>query len=357
MRPLSPFAVAISISTLVLASAGPVMAEGVGNPVILTPKDGGSYSYGFTGPVRIDFSNAPKSQYQVKVNCEWWSVSDSSYSYLNETYTYDGAPHVVEWKTETIEEDATCAVNVYNNVISSDGTGNESDLNIFTVRAPTLSAVRITPRRFYPIKRDGFLDSTRMKFTLARAARVSTAIRSSAGTSVRKQDLGKRRAGDRSWSWDGTRADGRTVRPGTYTVRLSATDAAGNIQRVSRRVKVSSGWIDRKVSKVKFGSAGVTATSGACSVTRPDDYRADLVCDGGRRARLTHRFTMPRNAHDVEWSVNGSKLTEDLCCYGKITKRGWRPDRRHYRVRVQVTNWRAYQVFYTLLTYKYRYLA
>jgi N-acetylmuramoyl-L-alanine amidase len=72
---------------------------------------------------------------------------------------------------------------------------------------------------------------------LARRARVTITILSDAGTRVRV--LAKRvrmRAGQRSWTWDGTNASGAPLADGKYVVRVAAITSAGT-ERQERTIR------------------------------------------------------------------------------------------------------------------------
>ena len=83
-----------------------------------------------------------------------------------------------------------------------------------------LSGLTATPQRFTPGQ------SVRIAFTLSRSATVKYTVRNRAGGLVAA--MSRRVAGGSvTMRWDGRTAAGRAVRPGTFTIRLTAVDTWG----------------------------------------------------------------------------------------------------------------------------------
>jgi flagellar hook assembly protein FlgD len=83
-----------------------------------------------------------------------------------------------------------------------------------------LSALSVTPQRFTPGT------TVRIGVQLSRSATVKYTVRSKAGKLVAA--LSRRVAGGTvTMRWDGRTAAGRPVRPGTYSIRVTAVDTWG----------------------------------------------------------------------------------------------------------------------------------
>lgn len=83
-----------------------------------------------------------------------------------------------------------------------------------------LSDLTVTPQRFSPGQ------TVRIAFTLSRSATVKYTVRTKAGSLVAA--MTRRVAGGAvTMRWDGSTAAGRPVRPGTYTIRVTAVDTWG----------------------------------------------------------------------------------------------------------------------------------
>ena len=75
-----------------------------------------------------------------------------------------------------------------------------------------------------------------MKFTLSgTAAEVSARIVDSRGNTLETRELGPMQAGQRTFTFDGKKADGTVLPPDTYHIELTAKDAAGHATNVSLR--------------------------------------------------------------------------------------------------------------------------
>jgi hypothetical protein len=101
---------------------------------------------------------------------------------------------------------------------------------------PKITKVSLSPNPFFPIKRDGYKDNLYIKFRLSERSTLKLILENSRGTL-----LGTRaqsgRAGANTLIWNGrlnTSTGSIVMKEGTYYIRISATDAAGNTSRTGR---------------------------------------------------------------------------------------------------------------------------
>ena len=92
--------------------------------------------------------------------------------------------------------------------------------------APGLSSISDSADPFYPVKQDGYKDSSTVKFALGEKATVFLRIYNSKGKLYREVKV-SRDKGSRSVKWDGKNSSG-VVNTGTFSYKLTAVDAAGN---------------------------------------------------------------------------------------------------------------------------------
>lgn len=334
-------------ATLLLPTA-PAQAVGAGDPVIVSPSSGSTVKHGWNGPVSIDFVDAPADSYEIDLAC-------NDYDYFESTsFHYDGSQDTFTWSPPAVSGPTGCDLEVYNSYYDVYVT------RTFSVAAPppppmNVGDASVTPATFYPLVRDGYRDTTKMRYRLNQRANVVATVTKSDGSRVRRVTVGWQRSGSRSWSWNGRRNNGTKVRPGRYTIKVTATSASGSKDAVSRRVSVATATVTRKGSKSRWGDAGNAATGGNCRVTR-DRYNGTgtLDCWGGSYAQMTYGFQIPSNAYDFRWSVSGELSSADICCDGIVSKTGTRTSPTQAVVRVKVTGWRAYEVSRVRVSYTYK---
>lgn len=339
--------VLLLLVSMVLALAGvaavPADAQAA-DPAITSPAPGGAVAHRFTGPLTVDFTGASAGHYDVEVNCGsgyWWSGSAN----------VDGTS-ARSWTIPAISGPTTCDVEVHG--------GEYYDsfaYSSFRVKGPllTLSDPAISFATFYPKVRDGYRDATRVSFTMNRRAKVVADVLNSEGTRVRSVALGTLGSGRRGWAWSGRNNSGAFVRNGTFRIRVTATDSDGTVRRFARSTTVATGWKTFRRTVRKWGDAGAPAASDGCYVTK-DTYNrlSTLDCWGGRFAQVSYFWTIPSNAFNLAWNVNGARSSADFCCQGSITRNGTRLASTRYRVQAKVTGWRAYDVYRVALTYSFR---
>lgn len=337
------------LSGSLIASAS---AVGDGNPSVISPFDGQTVANGWTGPVQIDFSNAPTGSFRVDITC-FSDYYDTVYS-ESLPFTYTGEQDVFSASIAAMSKASTdCSLTVNDDY---NGTTAWTSFQVGAPPLPTLaiSNVSVSPTTFYPRVRDGYRDSTRLAYTLNRAANVTYRVRNSSGAVVRKVGPVSTSAGSRGWSWNGRKNDGTLTSTGTFTIEASAT-AGGVTKSVRKQVTVATGWMTRTKSVRRYGDSGAASTSGNCSVEWDTDYGTALLdCWGGRYAKVTYGFAIPSNAYNISWAIATTRTSLDYCCDGVISKSGSRPTSSRYVLTAKVTGWRAVEVDAVRLTYTYK---
>lgn len=342
-----------TVALVVVADTG--YAVGTGDPQIVEP-GATRVPNGYTGPITVDFTNAPADDYEVSIDCQhadyWW----------DQPVRYDGSPDVRSWTVPPIPGGGECQI-VVADMATFGSVGWDS--RWFAVSAPPpppppaptpmrIDNVAVAPAKFYPRVRDGFRDTTRMAYRLNQPARVNVAVVNRAGNTVRIARLGRLRGGRHNWQWNGRNRNGELAATGSYRLRVTATSDARRTDRVAQRVTLATGWKTRRVSRTRMGDTGSASTIGDCYVRWTTDGYAELDCWGGRRAQVTYSFALPRSAFDVSWNVYGARDSADICCRGVIRRDGQRVTPRRIRVRAWVTGWRAYEVRFVNVSYKLR---
>jgi hypothetical protein len=107
---------------------------------------------------------------------------------------------------------------------------------------PKITGVSLAPNPFFPLKRDGYKDNLYIKFRVSKRATLKLSVENSGGTVL---GTGTRVGGPGAitWIWNGRltthdsagKATGIiALKEGSYYIRITATDAAGNSFRTGR---------------------------------------------------------------------------------------------------------------------------
>ncbi|MBL0385938.1 Ig-like domain repeat protein [Tumebacillus sp. ITR2] len=122
-----------------------------------------------------------------------------------------------------------------------------------------------------------------ISYVLSESAKVTTTITNSAGTVVRTLESAvSKTAGDNNVTWDGKNASGVLVPDGTYTVKITATDAVGFTSvPVTATTQAESGAAQITAVKVSSNPFKVTGTATTTlSYTLSEDANVDVqLCD------------------------------------------------------------------------------
>jgi hypothetical protein len=179
------------------------------------------------------------------------------------------------------------------------------------------------------------------------------AIKDARGRAVYRQTRSLR-AGGYTWQWNGKIAAGRAVKAGGYRATVSAT-AGGRTLTKSTTVRVATKVINQRKTLRKNYLSSRDSTKGNCYTSFSEyDETTTLDCWGGSFAATTFTFKIPANARGLRWSAATGRNQLDKCCQGSITKTGHRVGKTRYQIRIQVTGWRAVDVYGARLSYKAR---
>ncbi len=149
-----------------------------------------------------------------------------------------------------------------------------------TVRVAT-SAISFSPNG------DGRRDRARVRFSLEGAATVAVVVRRDGAVVRGPERLGALGAGKHTWTWDGTRGNGRPVKDGTFSVVLRAT-RGGQHGRA-----VVTTYVDR------------VADQGRLLTTRPTVYpKASVVSDSVGITYLREGWTAEDAATQFDGAVD-----------------------------------------------------
>jgi FlgD Ig-like domain len=211
-----------------------------------------------------------------------------------------------------------------------------------------------SPLKFYPLVRDGYRDATQFAFEFNRAASVRVYVRNSSGRVIRRVSLGDVASG--SWGWNGRNNAGNKVPTGYYRIRAVATDGFLKKRTNIVRVQVATRWITKSATKRRWGNeVSSKSTSGSCYITRDSYYGiAMLDCWGGNYAKVTYGFSIPSTTFKISSSVRGELALSDICCYGTVSKGGYRASSKRFVAWAKVTGWRAFDVYSARITYSYK---
>jgi hypothetical protein len=165
-----------------------------------------------------------------------------------------------------------------------------------TYRRFTISRLSATPGTFYPLVRDGYRDTTRIKwYRNVPADSESMTVRNHGTIQFR----GGGPAGTWYFKWNGV-IGGDRLRPGQYFVRINATELGRTAHSVWRRVIVATKTVrvSRTVGKQGTGWASRgwsrTQSGGSCNW---DSYSGQLLTTCLYAvSRTSYKFFLPKGA-------------------------------------------------------------
>jgi hypothetical protein len=136
---------------------------------------------------------------------------------------------------------------VVTDMVGRTATSNTVSVKVWDVTVPTVSRPSCGPNPFYPIKLDGYRDSTKITFRLSERAYVKLQIFDYSGEMVR--ELGSwRRAGKNTIVWSGQQKDKSKV-AGRYTFRIVANDGKYNISTSSTGIVQLRSFYLKRISR------------------------------------------------------------------------------------------------------------
>lgn len=309
---------------------------------ILTPADGASIP---DGSVAYTVTVATVGDYWLDLYCAGDFRDDVYLTASSDGQQFSGA-------LGAVDQGESCYLSLYP---VSGGTGEDS--SSFTVSL-NLEVRKATakPGEFYPRVRDGFRDSTSIGFQSRLDSDVSVKIVSrTTGSVLRAFALSGRESRNyyqrRGVVWNGKNKAGNLVPTGRYTAVITST-LNGQSATARVAIKVASGHRTVRKTVSKNGWYGSRdKTRGNCFTSESYDGGNDLDCWGGVYAQATYRFSLPRDARNVDWAVRGRN---ECCNVGRVTKTGKRTSATSFLVTVRVTNWRSFVVRRARVTYTYR---
>lgn len=199
------------------ATAGPTSFSPNGDGTAETTRLGWSASERITGTARV---------YRGTTLVRSWTV----------TAAVSGA---VRWSGTDSAGHAVVDGRYLFRVSGRDAAGNLAALSIPVVVDRTLSTLRWSRTSFYPQDGDAIAPSSRLTFSLKRAATVTVGIYSGS-TLVRAIWTARTMApGSWGWTWNGRNAAGTLVARGGYTVRVTAVSSLG-VSVLARSVTVDA---------------------------------------------------------------------------------------------------------------------
>jgi flagellar hook assembly protein FlgD len=186
----------------------------------------------------MSFSYTP-SEYAAQINI---TILDWQAKFVRRL-TFTGVntdPHVANWNARDSLGALVPSGNYSYSIQITDHAGNAGNVNggIFAVvmdtTRPTLSVVAVPT--LFRIAIDKFLN---IRYTVNEAVRAEIEVLNSANQVVRYLGAQQVMGGIYNVVWDGRNAAGNVLpTPGTYTARVRATDAAGNVTIATASVPV-----------------------------------------------------------------------------------------------------------------------
>jgi flagellar hook assembly protein FlgD len=341
-RALLAAATVAAVAGGVALFASPANAAGYGDPSIITPKNNQVVSTTWTGPAKIDFSDAPAGNYNLELENQY------SGSITTTPVTYDGTQDIV-----SVPVSIPRAGDWSLHVESVDDWYTSSNEVYFTAQDPIqLTNVRVSTPTLYSLHRDGYRDHTNVTFSANTPAALTMRVKNSNGNVVRTMTRDHGYRGRQSFTWNGMSQAGRPVPVGTYKIELSAKDRNGHTSTTRARVKVATKTVSRMSYNTRRGYWNSTQSHrGNCQVNFYDyDETTQLDCWAGTYAQVGYRFKVPTDAHNLTWDVTGHR---GCCSPGLVSLTGKRTSPTSYVVTVKVTNWRSYTIRRVELDYRH----
>jgi hypothetical protein len=239
---------------------------GTDNAAITSPNQGQTFLAPFAGNIAVNWSSIsdPDDTYRV-------DIERNGFPY--KSCPYDGAG--LE-DTTTHCSLSSVGVGQYDASVFN-GTGEELDhVSFNVVPRLTLTDVRVGPSTFYPLVRDGFRDTTTVRFRTNKDSRNRVHVIKGNRT-LKRVELANQSAGSHQWTWNGKDGAERKVKPGYYKLQVIAS-ASGETKKVARTVKAHTRVLRKNFSQSKRGTAFRSrGKRGNCNFDRYDG-EALLTC-------------------------------------------------------------------------------
>ena len=116
----------------------------------------------------------------------------------------------------------------------------------------TLTDVKVRAGTFYPLIRDGFRDTTTIRFRTNKTSNNQIKVKKD-GRTLKRVQFGSQDGGSHEWSWNGRNRAGQKVKPGNYKIQV-ISKALGETRKVDRAVSVDTRVVRKYFSESRSGS-------------------------------------------------------------------------------------------------------
>jgi hypothetical protein len=323
---------------------------------LVAPQVGSPIPTEWTGPVEVDTTAmAEDAVFDLKAQCE------GPYGYFEDRNLGTAYGDGPDQQAFSLPAPPSPDVDVCRIIAQDQATGQNYTLATFEVSdSPltdlALSGATLSATYFYPRVVDSYRDTVALSWHVSRRTHQTVRILNSNSSVMRTATMPSQLGGTHRFTWNGRTNSGAMVAPGTYRIFVTARTLDGTQTRSFYRVvSVRTGLFYVRKSLSRYGNVSSASRSGPCFVERDSQERTtSLDCWGGRYARAAYAFRLPSNATRVAYAVSGHRNYGDLCCDGRITRTGERVTSTLFRVQVQVTGWRAYDVAGVRVSYTTR---
>ncbi|MGH2775081.1 MAG: FlgD immunoglobulin-like domain containing protein [Actinomycetota bacterium] len=262
-----------SYEALVVNPSGTEMAKAtfsvrIDDATIVSPDNGKTFFAPFSRNISVKWSSIahPDGIYQVKIERNGFPLKTLGCHY----------PGADLEGTTTQCPLSLQRVGKYDARVSDPSNGQLDHVAFQVVPRLRLSDVRVGPATFFPLVRDGFRDTTTIRFRTNKRSHNRIKVMR-AGRTIKRVDLGNQSGSSHQWKWNGRNGAGRKVKPGYYKLQVIAS-ALGETKKVSRRVKAHTRVLRKNFSKSKRGTDYRSrGKRGNCNFLRSDG-EALLTC-------------------------------------------------------------------------------
>jgi hypothetical protein len=216
----------------------------VDDATIVSPSQGQTFFAPFSGPISVRWDSIadPSDSYRVDIRRNGSLVDRCNYSGTG-----------LEARTTSCW--TSIGEGIYDVDVWNAGGGAALDhVSVKVIRHLRLTDVSARPATFYPLIRDGYRDTTSVRFLTNKTARGRIRVISrSTGRTVKRVDLGFQLGGQHAWKWNGRNDAGKKVEPGYYRVEVIAS-SSGETRTVARTVRAHTRVLRKYFTKSKRGT-------------------------------------------------------------------------------------------------------
>lgn len=226
-----------------------------------------------------------------------------------------------------------------------------SAFTIYEPEIPDVSLYHATPSTFFPHMRDGYLDKALLEWDSLGGGPTPAKLEilNSSGRAIVTRSV----SSSGSWSWTGDRDSGGTAPVGTYTAKVTVTNAVGQTGSAQTPIRVAHRRVWSPVQVSRKGDQTSRRLEGrGCQTVRGGGV-LHMDCTGGTSAEAFYTFTIPRRSRRIDLTAYGN---EDRGTRGVVQFTYTRPTPRRVVARIRITGSRAYIVNRVTLRYRARIL-